>query len=85
MEESTGKRTKAGLGDDQGTRVGAPDQGDAKPPAHSDGPSTRPEKQTGTGSEATEGSSESGAVHPPEHRSGYGGEGGTPVMPSDSR
>jgi hypothetical protein len=47
--------TDAGLGDDQGTRVGAPDQSLKAPERHSDSPPARPERHTGTGSEATEG------------------------------
>jgi len=74
-----------GLGDDQGTRVGAPDQGELKPSAHNDGPSGRPAKSTGAGSEATEGTDKTGADHKTEHRSGYGGSGGQPVTPSDKR
>ena len=42
-----------GLGDDQGTRVGAPDQ--SAPSQHSDAPTGRPDRQTGVGSEASEG------------------------------
>lgn len=75
----------AGLGDDQGTRVGAPDQGTLKPSSHNDGPSGRPEKSTGAGSEATEGTDKTGGDHKTEHRSGYGGAGGKPVTPSDKR
>jgi hypothetical protein len=45
----------SGPGDDQGTRVGAPDQSASAPRQHSDGPSSRPERQTGSGSEASEG------------------------------
>jgi len=45
----------AGLGDDQGTRVGAPDQRPKSPERHSDAPPARPERQTGSGSEASEG------------------------------
>jgi hypothetical protein len=44
-----------GLGDDQGTRVGAPDQSGSAPREHSDAPSARPARQTGAGSEASEG------------------------------
>ena len=43
-----------GLGDGQGTRVGAPDQS-LSASKHSDSPSPRPERQTGVGSEASEG------------------------------
>jgi hypothetical protein len=44
-----------GLGDDQGTRVGAPDQSASAPSGHADSLPARPELQTGTGSEASEG------------------------------
>ena len=47
--------TGAGLGDDQGTRVGAPDQSRDSAGKHSDAPSDRPERHTGSGSEASEG------------------------------
>ena len=69
-----------GLGDDQGTRVGAPDR--ASPATHSDTPPDRPERSLGTGREATAGSPEE---HDREHRSGYGGKGGAPDTPSDGR
>ena len=110
----------SGLGDSQGTRVGAPDQSATAPRQHSDSPSPRPERQTGAGSEASEGmhdaqpdggsrdegeatglsSQETGrgtreggkrAGSEPlsqdgsQHRSGYGGSGGTPVNSSDTR
>ena len=50
-----GDARAAGLGDDQGTRVGAPDGSPKAPERHSDAPSERPERQSGTGSEASEG------------------------------
>jgi len=53
MDENRTKGSAGGLGDDQGTRVGAPDQG--TPRQHSDAPTGRPERQTGAGSEASEG------------------------------
>ena len=53
MDEQRDKGSAEGLGDDQGTRVGTPDQG--TPRQHSDGPTGRPERQTGAGSEASEG------------------------------
>jgi hypothetical protein len=53
MDEHRTKGSNEGLGDDQGTRVGAPDQ--ATPRQHSDAPTGRPERQTGAGSEASEG------------------------------
>lgn len=75
----------AGLGDDQGTRVGAPDQGAPSASKHADSPPARPEKSTGTGSEATQATDGSAKGHHTEHRSGYGGSGGDPVKPSDTR
>jgi hypothetical protein len=53
MDERRTKGPAEGLGDDQGTRVGAPDQ--STPRQHSDAPTGRPERQTGAGSEASEG------------------------------
>ena len=44
-----------GLGDDQGTRVGKPDQSANAPRQHSDAPTDRPHRHTGAGSEASEG------------------------------
>jgi len=116
---SDGSGEGAGLGDDQGTRVGAPDKSLKAPEQHADGPTGRAERQTGTGSEASEGmhnaqqggsrneSDRSGvsgqdtgrgareggdrAGSEPlteggdQHRSGYGGAGGTPVNSSDTR
>jgi hypothetical protein len=55
MDEQRGKGSTDGLGDDQGTRVGAPDQSANAPREHSDAPTGRPHRQTGAGSEATEG------------------------------
>jgi len=55
MDEQRSKGSTDGLGDDQGTRVGSPDQGGGAPTQHSDGPTGRPARQTGAGSEATEG------------------------------
>ena len=53
MDEHRTKGSNEGFGDDQGTRVGAPDQ--ETPRQHSDSPTGRPERQTGAGSEASEG------------------------------
>ena len=53
MDEQRSKGSTKGLGDDQGTRVGAPDQ-DA-PRQRADASTSRPDRQTGAGSEATEG------------------------------
>ena len=55
MDEQRSKGSTDGLGDDQGTRVGAPDQGGSAPRQHSDAPTGRPTRQTGAGSEASEG------------------------------
>jgi hypothetical protein len=73
-------------GDDQGTRVGAPDQ-ERTPATHSDAPPKRDERQTGAGAEATGGTETEKTVdeHDREHRSGYGGAGGKPVSSSDQR
>ena len=74
-----------GLGDDQGTRVGAPDKSPAVTPAqHNDGPSEREERSTGAGREATKADPD-GSEHDREHRSGYGGKGGKPDTSSDNR
>lgn len=79
------KDKNAGLGDQQGTKVGAPDAGRTATPAkHNDGPSERPERSTGAGREATE-SDPAGTEHDHEHRSGYGGKGGAPDTSSDKR
>ena len=55
MGEQRSKGSVDGLGDDQGTRVGAPDQGSSAPDQHSDAPTGRESRQTGAGSEASEG------------------------------
>jgi hypothetical protein len=88
MDDHRTDESGGGLGDDQGTRVGLPAQ--AAPRQHSDTPSDRPERQTGAGSEATpEGRKREGSEPLTEdadqHRSGYGGAGGTPVTSSDER
>ena len=75
----------SGLGDDQGTRVGAPDTGSNQPAKHNDGPSGRPERAHGSGSEATQATDGSADGHETEHRSGYGGSKGKPVESSDER
>jgi hypothetical protein len=78
----------AGLGDDQGTRVGAPDQAEGRMRPgrrHADAPPSRPELQMGAGGEATEGTPKTSEGHDREHRSGYGGSGGKPVTSSDER
>ncbi|MFL5580074.1 MAG: hypothetical protein ACJ8AO_06855 [Gemmatimonadaceae bacterium] len=71
-------------GDEQGTRVGAPDQ-ERTPATHSDSSPNRDERQTGTGAEAVAGTDTPVDEHDREHRSGYGGSGGKPVSSSDQR
>lgn len=74
-----------GLGDEQGTKVGPPDQAGRVPGAqHNDGPSGRPERTTGAGQEATI-ADEKSEAHDPQHQSGYGGKGGAPDSSSDKR
>lgn len=82
--DEKGPRAESGYGDDQGTRVGAPDQA-RTPSQHADTPPARPERQTGVGSEATAGTPKTSEGHDGEHRSGYGGAGGDPVTSSDKR
>lgn len=53
--KDTSEQGKQGLGDGQGTVVGSPAPRQGAPAQANDGPSGRPERQTGTGSEATEG------------------------------
>jgi hypothetical protein len=74
------KGMKKGLGDDQGTRVGAPDR--AAPATHSDVPPARPDLTTGAGREATVATDDSATEHESEHKSSYGGKGGAPDRPS---
>jgi hypothetical protein len=71
-------------GDDQGTRVGAPDQ-ERTPAKHSDSAPNRDERQTGAGAEAVAGTDNPVDEHDREHRGGYGGAGGKPVSSSDQR
>jgi hypothetical protein len=78
------RNEQAGFGDDQGTRVGAPDE-ERTPATHADSPPDRPARKTGAGGEATEGTSKTGDEHHGQHRSGYGGSGGEPVTSSDDR
>ena len=68
--------TVSGLGDDQGTRVGAPNQGGGAPSQHSDSASPRPERQTGAGSEASEGmhDSQQGGARNETDASGLSGQ-----------
>jgi len=53
MDDHRTNRPTDGFGDDQGTRVGESDKG--TPGQHSDAPTGRPQRQTGAGSEASEG------------------------------
>ncbi|HVE80265.1 MAG TPA: hypothetical protein VNA89_15470 [Gemmatimonadaceae bacterium] len=65
---------RAGLGDDQGTRVGA-----SKPAGDAPGGAT------GAGAEANLGNEAAGEQRTREHKSGYGGDGGHPKTSSDHR
>jgi hypothetical protein len=78
------RNAKEGFGDDQGTRVGAPDQERISPSEHSNTPPARPERTTGAGQEMQADKSNP-TSQPQEHRSGYGGEGGEPVTSSHLR
>ena len=67
------------MGDEQGTRVGKPDKparGSNESPHEGHAPNA-----LGAGAEA----STDAEQHDREHRSGYGGSGGTPVDSSDKR
>ena len=79
------EQSRKGFGDDQGTRVGAPDQSRVAPSEHADVPPARPARKSGAGSEATEGTSKTSEGHDREHRSGYGGHGGAPNTGSETR
>lgn len=86
MNHDEGTRGAAnGYGDDQGTRVGAPDQERHTPGQHADTPPDRERRTTGAGSEATQSTGQTAEGHDREHRSGYGGAGGAPVTSSDER
>jgi len=61
------------------------DQEHIRPGQHSDVPPDRPERKLGTEREATQGTAEIAEEHDTEHRSGYGGKGGTPDTSSDHR
>jgi hypothetical protein len=78
------RKEQTSYGDGRGTRAGAPAR-TRTPSIHSDLPSDRPERQTGAGAEATEGTSKTGDEHHGQHQSGYGGKGGEPVSSSDER
>lgn len=115
--EETDRGARRGFGEEQGTRVGAPDQEGTAGADHPGRRASSPaERTTGAGSEASEGVHDlQGAGRDPaapsglhgegaeravadgtrqrgseplegrehEHRSGYGGAGGAPVLPSD--
>jgi hypothetical protein len=66
--------SRGGLGDDQGTRVGASEPAGDAP----DGP-------TGAGAEANRGNEAAGEQRSRQHKSGYGGDGGRPKTSSDTR
>lgn len=76
MDEQRSKGSMDGLGDDQGTRVGSPDQGANAPRQHSDAPTGRPNRQTGVGSEASEGmhNAQQGGSRPESDSTGLAGE-----------
>lgn len=79
------RNAREGFGDDQGTRVGAPDQERVSPSEHSDTPPDRPERKTGAGNEMQADKSNPVKSHPHEHKSGYGGDGGEPKTSSHDR
>ncbi len=58
--------------------------GSISPAAHNDGPSERPEITTGAGREATAADADA-KERDREHRSGYGGKGGSPDTSSETR
>jgi hypothetical protein len=74
MDDHRTKGPTDGLGDDQGKRVGPPDQ--SAPRQHSDGPSGRAERQTGAGSEASEGlhDAQKGSERGEEDQTGLAGQ-----------
>jgi hypothetical protein len=77
-EQQGNRRPDGGLGDDQGTRIGAPDPGTPR-----DERGDRKKGPLGTGSEPLGGAAETDRTH--EHKSGYGGEKGEPRTSSDTR
>lgn len=83
--ERNDRNARKGFGDDQGTRVGAPDQEQASPAPHSDERPARPERTTGVGREMHPDKSAPPELHSEQHRSGYGGKGGEPVTSSHDR
>ena len=84
-DDNNDRNAKEGFGDDQGTRVGAPDQERISPAEHSDTPPARPARKTGAGNEMQADKERPVESHPHEHRRGYGGEGGEPVTSSHDR
>ena len=77
MDERRSKGSVDGLGDDQGTRVGSPDQGANAPPRqHSDAPTGREGRTTGAGSEASEGmhNAQQGGARPEGDSTGLAGQ-----------
>jgi hypothetical protein len=78
------RNAREGFGDDQGTRVGAPDQEQASPAPHSNEPA-RPEQTTGVGKEMHPDKSKPPVLQSEQHRSGSGGKGGEPVTSSHDR
>ena len=77
MDERRSKGSVDGLGDDQGTRVGSPDQrANAAPSQHSDAPTGREPRQTGAGSEASEGmhNAQQGGNRPEEDSTALSGQ-----------
>ena len=76
MDEQRSKGTVDGLGDDQGTRVGSPDQSANAPRQHSDAPTGRASRQTGAGSEASEGmhNAQQGGSRPEGDPTGLSGQ-----------
>ena len=79
------RNARKGFGDDQGTRVGAPDQEHISPSEHSDTPPDRPQRKTGAGHELQADKANPVESHPHEHKSGYGGDGGAPRTSSHDR
>ena len=79
------RNARKGFGDDQGTRVGAPDQEQVSPAKHSETPPDRPERTTGAGDEMQADKKRPVESHPTEHQSGYGGDGGEPKTSSHER
>jgi hypothetical protein len=79
------RNAKKGFGDDQGTRVGAPDQEQVSPAKHSETPPDLQDRNIGAGDEMQADKSRPVESHPTEHKSGYGGDGGEPKTSSHER